>query len=369
MRKSKFTEEQIAFALKQAESGTSVEEVCRKMGVSQATFYLWRKKFGGLGVSELRRLRQLEEENRKLKQLVADLSLDKAMLQDVLGKKALRPAQRKSLAGHLQERYRVGIRRACRLVGLARSSWYHRSSRRDDAPLRKRIQEIAEVRIRYGMWRIYVLLRREGWRVNHKRVHRLYKALGLNLRRKRPRRRKAAAHRLERLVAQRPNACWSMDFVADALFDGRRFRALTVVDNFTKECLAIEVAAQLRSEDVVRVMERLRLQRGLPTRIQTDNGSEFASLAMDRWAYEQQVTLDFSRPGKPTDNPFVESFNGSFRDECLNTHWFLSLEDAREKIENWRQDYNHFRPHSSLGDRCPAEFAGQSHLPTEGRVF
>jgi putative transposase len=160
-----------------------------------------------------------------------------------------------------------------------------------------------------------------------------------------------------------------MDFVADALFDGRRFRALTVVDNFTKECLAIEVAAQLRSEDVVRVMERLRLQRGLPTRIQTDNGSEFASLAMDRWAYEQQVTLDFSRPGKPTDNPFVESFNGSFRDECLNTHWFLSLEDAREKIENWRQDYNHFRPHSSLGDRCPAEFAGQSHLPTEGRVF
>jgi putative transposase len=233
----------------------------------------------------------------------------------------------------------------------------------------KRIQEIADVRIRYGMWRIYVLLRREGWRVNHKRVYRLYNALGLNLRRKRPRRRKAAAHRLERLAVQSPNACWSMDFVADALFDGRRFRALTVVDNFTKECLAIEVAAQLRSEDVVRVMERLRLQRGVPSRIQTDNGSEFASLAMDRWAYEQQVTLDFSRPGKPTDNPFVESFNGSFRDECLNTHWFLSLEDAQLKIENWRQDYNHFRPHSSLGDLCPAEFASQSHSPTEDRVL
>jgi putative transposase len=262
------------------------------------------------------------------------------------------------LAGHLQERYRVGIRRACWLVGLARSSWYHRSRRRDDAPLRKRIQEIAEVRIRYGIWRIYVLLRREGWRVNHKRVHRLYKALRLNLRRKPPRRSKAAAHRLERLVAQRANACWSLGFVDDALFDGRRFRALSAVDNFTEECLAIEVAVQLRSEDVVRVMERLRLQRGLPARIQTDNGSEFASLAMDRWAYEQQVTLDFSRPGKPTDNPFVESFNASFRDECLNTHWFLSLEDARGKIENWRQDYNHFRPHSSLGDRCPAEFAG-----------
>lgn len=156
-----------------------------------------------------------------------------------------------------------------------------------------------------------------------------------------------------------------MDFVSDALFDGRRFRALTVVDNFTKESLAIEVDGQLKGGDVVEVMERLKQERGLPQRIQTDNGSEFISLALDRWAYDHQVTLDYSRPGKPTDNPFIESFNGSFRDECLNTHWFLSLEDARQKIESWRQDYNHVRTHSPLGDITPSEFAARFATPQQ----
>lgn len=261
--------------------------------------------------------------------------------------------------GHLIDRYRVGVRRACGLLQQSRSAWYYHPKENDDEPLLRRMEEIAAVRVRYGFWRIYVLLRREGWPVNHKRVYRLYCQAGLNLRRKRPRRRKAAAHRLERMQPTSPNQCWSMDFVADALFDGRRFRALTVVDNFTKESLAIEVDQQLKGEDVVAVMERLKHPRGLPQRIQTDNGSEFISLALDRWAYEHGVTLDYSRPGKPTDNPFIESFNGSFRDECLNTHWFLSLDDARQKIENWRQDYNHFRTHSSLGDVTPAEFAAR----------
>jgi len=222
---------------------------------------------------------------------------------------------------------------------------------------------IAAARVRYGFWRIFVLLRREGWQVNHKRVYRLYKQAGLNLRSKRPRRRKAAAHRLERPVLSGPNQSWSMDFVADALFDGRKLRALTVVDNFTRESLAIRVGPQLRSDDVLEVVEHLRRVRGTPARIQTDNGSEFASIPMDRWAYEHGVVMDFSRPGKPTDNPFIESFNGSLRDECLNAHWFLSLEDARQKIESWRQDYNQFRPHSSLGDIPPAQFAAKYRIP------
>lgn len=264
--------------------------------------------------------------------------------------------------GHLVDQYRVGVRRACAVVRQSRAGWYYRSKEKDDAPLLRRMEEIATTRVRYGFWRIYVLLRREGWQVNHKRVYRLYRQAGLNLRRKRPRRRKAAAHRLDRIVLSGPNQCWSMDFVADALFDGRRFRALTVVDNFTKESLAIEVDQQLTGEDVVNVMNHLKHQRGLPQRIQTDNGSEFISIALDRWAYDHGVTMDYSRPGKPTDNPFIESFNGSFRDECLNTHWFLSLADAREKIESWRQDYNHFRTHSSLGDITPAEFAAQFAL-------
>lgn len=260
------------------------------------------------------------------------------------------------------DRYRVGVRRACSVVKQSRSAWYYLPRERDDSPLLRRMEEIAATRVRYGFWRIFVLLRREGWTDNHKRVYRLYCQAGLNLRRKRPRRRKAAAHRLERPVLTAPNQCWSMDFVADALFDGRRFRALTIVDNFTKQSLAIKVDQQLNGEDVVAALDQLRHEVGLPQRIQADNGSEFISLVMDRWAYDHGVTMDFSRPGKPTDNPFIESFNGSLRDECLNIHWFLSLDDARQKIESWRLDYNHFRTHSSLGDIPPAEFAARFAL-------
>jgi putative transposase len=147
----------------------------------------------------------------------------------------------------------------------------------------------------------------------------------------------------------RPHPCWSMDFVADNLFDGRNIRALTIVDNYSRQCGTIHVGQSLKGGDVVSVMTRLQQELGLvPKRIQVDNGSEFISKALDRWAYDQQVTLDFSRPGKPTDNPSIESVNGNFRDECLNVHWFLSLADAQEKIEHWRQEYNGFRPHSSL---------------------
>lgn len=149
-----------------------------------------------------------------------------------------------------------------------------------------------------------------------------------------------------------------MDFVADQLFNGRRLRALTIVDNFSRECLGITVEHALKGEDVVATMTRIFYETGrVPQRIQVDNGSEFISKALDKWAYERQVILDFSRPGKPTDNAFIESFNGSFRDECLNTHWFLSLKDAKGKIESWRHDYNEFRPHSSLENLTPEEFA------------
>ena len=154
-----------------------------------------------------------------------------------------------------------------------------------------------------------------------------------------------------------PNALWSMDFVSDALFDGRRLRALTVVDAFTREALAIEVDQGIKGDQVVAVMTRLALIRGAPRTIRVDNGPEFVSKALDRWAYENGVTLDFSRPGKPTDNAFVESFNGRLRDECLNAHWFLSLADAKSKIEAWRRQYNESRPHTALGWLTPQEFA------------
>jgi putative transposase len=242
------------------------------------------------------------------------------------------------------------------LVSLSRSYFYYEPHPRDDRAERARIRELAETRVRYGMWRIHTLLRREGWLINHKKTHRIYCEEGLNLRRRRPRRRVAAAHRMARPEISTVNECWSMDFVADNLFNGQRIRALTVVDNFSRECLAITVDRALRGDDVVATMDHVKSIHGTPKRIQVDNGSEFISKALDLWSYENGVTLDFSRPGKPTDNPFIESFNGSLRDECLNLNWFLSLDDAREKIEAWRVDYNEYRPHQSLNDRTPKEF-------------
>ena len=256
--------------------------------------------------------------------------------------------------------YRVSERRACATVFLQRSVYRYLDQPRDDQAVRQRMKEIAETRVRYGFGRIHILLRREGWRDNHKRTYRIYKEEGLNLRRKRPRRNKTAAHRQQRPLLTGPHQCWSMDFVCDQLFDGRRFRALTLVDNYSRECLEIEVGQNLKGIDVVAVMERIKALRGVvPQRIQVDNGSEFISKALDKWAYDNQVTLDFSRPGKPTDNPFIESFNGSFRDECLNVNWFLSLEDAKEKIRLFKEEYNGFRPHSSLSGLTPNEVVQQ----------
>jgi putative transposase len=240
------------------------------------------------------------------------------------------------------------------------SVYYYKAHRREDHPIRQRIREIAESRVRYGHERIHTLLRREGWKDNHKRTSRIYKEEGLNLRSKRPRRKKSAAHRLERPVLTELYQVLSMDFVSDALFDGRKFRALTIVDNYSRECLAIPSGKSLKGVDVVATLKRLKKERGIvPKRIQTDNGPEFTSKEMGQWAYENKVTMDYSRPGRPTDNPFVESFNGSFRDECLNAHWFLSLEDAAEKIETWRKEYNEYRPHSSLNNLTPMEFVDQ----------
>ena len=181
---------------------------------------------------------------------------------------------------------------------------------------------------------------REGFRDNHKRVYRLYREQGWSLRQKRPKRNKAAQLRQPKKLALHINQIWSMDFVADNLFDGRKLRMLTVVDCYTRESLDIHVDQSLKGEDVVRVLNNIVAARGKPMTIKTDNGSEFISKVMDKWAYERGIELDFSRPGKPTDNAMVESFNGRLRQECLNEHWFMSLQDARHKIEAWRSFYN-----------------------------
>lgn len=229
--------------------------------------------------------------------------------------------------------------------------------------MRIRIRDLAYARVSYGYRRIHVLLRREGWQVNHKRVYRLYREEGLLMRPKKPRRHVSCKRRVERVEAVEPNEGWSMDFMQDQLFDGRRFRLLTLVDNFTRESLAIEVNQGLGGRHVVEALQRVSEQRPLPKTIRVDNGPEFTSKILDQWAYLNGVELDFIRPGKPTENALIESFNGRVREECLNENWFLSIEDAREKIEAWRQHYNHDRPHRALGTLSPAEFIKTLNKP------
>ena len=242
---------------------------------------------------------------------------------------------------------------------MAISTHRYRSIREPRTALRLRIREIAQARVRYGYRKIRVLLNREGWNVGKKLVYRLYREEGLTLRSKRRRGRRAAANHRERCKATAPNQVWSLDFVADQLADGRRFRALTVVDVFTRECLAIEVGQSLKGENVVQVLNRIGMVREAPKMLFCDNGSEFTSQAMDLWGYRAGVRIDFSRPGKPTDNAHVESFNGTFRAECLDAHWFATLAEAKQLIEAWRREYNESRPHRSLGERTPNEFASQ----------
>ncbi|MFV8529294.1 IS3 family transposase, partial [Ralstonia pseudosolanacearum] len=362
--KKRFTEEQIIGVLKEAEAGLKPSELCRKHGISEATYYNWKAKFGGMTVSEAQRLKELEQENNKLKRLLAESMLDNAALKDLLSRKLASPQAKREAVRTLMTERAMGVTRACGLVGISRSLFHYESRRRvDDEALTGRMMAIAAQKRRYGYRRIHVLLQREGWLANHKRIWRLYSKAGLSVR-KRRRKRIAAVERKPLSLPTGPNQSWSMDFVSDGLAYGRRFRCLNVVDDYTRECLAIEVDTSLPGLRVKQVLERLKEMRGLPASITVDNGPEFAGKVLDAWAYEAGVTLSFIRPGKPVENAYIESFNGRFRDECLNEHWFVSMRHARQLIEEWRIEYNTERPHSSLGYLTPVQFA-QGHEQKE----
>ena len=230
--------------------------------------------------------------------------------------------------------------------------------------MRARIKELAAARVRYGYRRIWVLLQREGWQVNPKRVARLYRLEGLSLRAKAPKRRRSCAVRRIRLAATAPNQVWSMDFMHDRLMGEKRrpFRLLTIVDIFTRECLGLEAAPGFRAQKVVEVLARLVATRGKPIAIRCDQGTEFTAEALDQWAYNNGIELDFSRPGKPTDNAFVESFNASVRKELLNTSWFDTIQAARSAARTWRREYNEIRPHRSLANQTPKAFAASAKM-------
>ena len=261
------------------------------------------------------------------------------------------------MARWAQEAYRISERHAARLVKLAIGTLRYQSRKVFDEVLRHRLRELAGTHVRYGYRRLTVLLRREGWHVNAKRIYRLYREEELIVRTKQ--RRKMARRRpVPSGIASRPNQCWSMDFVSDKLGDGRSIRILTVVDQFTRECVGLEADRWMTGGKVAQVLEGAKQERGsLPESITVDNGSEFSGRALEVWAMANEVRLCFIRPGRPVENGFIESFNGRLRDECLNVEWFSTLDDARRKLAKFREHYNHERPHSALADRTPAAFA------------
>ena len=259
---------------------------------------------------------------------------------------------------YLQSHYWVSERRACELSRVSRTTYRYQRKRTPQDALKQRIKELAQTRIRYGDKCIHVLLKREGIHVNHKRVHRLYCELGLQLKPKRPKRHVSSVHRMTPLISARSaNQYWSMDFVSDQFSNRQRFRALTVIDIHTRECLAIKANVSMKGEQVVEVLTKIAANRGVPKGICCDNGSEFSGRLMDLWAYYHKVSMIFSRLGKPTDNAYIESFNGSLRDECLNCHWFENIDQANEVLEAWRIDYNENRPHRALNNCSPCEYA------------
>jgi len=356
MKRSRFSEEQIIGILKEQEAGSRTADVCRRHGVSEATFYKWKAKYGGLEVSEARRLKALEDENARLKKLLAGVRSERGGAARASGKKMVGPAVKREAVAHLREIFAMSERRACRVIAVDRTMVRYRSVRPDDGALRDRLRALAETRRRFGYRRLFIRLRREGERSGITRVYRLYREEGLAVRKRRARR-KAIGARAPILVTARPNARWSLDFVHDQLDNGRRFRVLNIVDDVTRECLAAVPDTSISGARVVRELTALMVQRGRPAMIVSDNGTELTANVVLKWAQDHGVQWHYIAPGRPMQNDYVESFNGRMRDELLNETVFTSIAQARAVISAWKTDYNTTRPHSALGYQTPAAHA------------
>ncbi|HSG03265.1 MAG TPA: IS3 family transposase [Marinobacterium sp.] len=356
--KKRYSEEQIIKAIKEHEAGAKVDDICRQLGISSGTFYNWRSKYAGLEVNEAKRLRELEAENNKLKKLLAEKLLEVDAMKDVLFKKVVKATQRKQVVIHLMQDHKISERAACRLAGIRRSSFRYKAVPRDDAELRARLKELAAKQSAYGYLMLHSLLKTEGLVINKKRTYRIYTEEGLQVRTKK--RKKLTRPRQPLELPTSVNQRWSMDFVSDQLAGGRRFRVLNVVDDYSREMIGQLVSISISGRQVSRFLSQLIEQRGKPKKIICDNGTEFTSKAMFFWSKETSVQLGFIQPGKPTQNAFVESLNGKFRNECLNQHWFRTLDEAKYEIDQWREHYNTVRPHSALGYVSPEEFARQA---------
>ncbi|MFM8857490.1 MAG: IS3 family transposase [Actinomycetota bacterium] len=350
-------------------SGQELDAVCRHLEIAESTWHRWLAQYGGMKASDAKRLKELEAENARLKKLVANQALDIDMLKEIFGGKLLTPNRKRSAVKALRKRFGVSERRACTVVGL------HRSTMRlapppmsnEDAELRAWLRTFSTDRPRWGWRRAAKMARRAGWQVNDKRVRRLWREEGLRVpQRRRKKRLTGIGVVLGAMSPIRPNVIWAMDFQFDTTADGRTLKMLNVIDEFTREALAIAVDRAIDADGVVAVMDNLALQYGSPAYVRFDNGPEFVARAVNDWCRFNSAASLFIDPGSPWQNAWIESFNGRLRDELLNGWRFDSLLEARVIIEDWRRDYNANRPHSAHGELTPTEFALQwttTHQP------
>ncbi|MEW5797869.1 MAG: IS3 family transposase [Bacteroidota bacterium] len=361
MGKQKFTAEQIIAKLHEADvlqsQGKTVAEAVRQIGISDMTYYKWRKAYGGLRVDQAQRLKELEQENQRLRKVVADQTIDISILKEAAPGKLLSPAKKRRAVREIQEETGHSERRVCKVLEQPRSTQRLDHIVSDlDAQITKRIVSLATDYGRYGYRRITAMLRNEGWRVNHKRVERIWRLEGLKVPQKQPKRRRLWLNdgSCIRLRPTQKNHVWSYDFVADRTSEGRKMRMLNIIDEYTRECLSIRIERKITANDVIETLKDLFITRGVPEHIRSDNGPEFVADILRQWLQDLQVKTLLIEPGSPWENGYIESFNGKLRDELLNGEIFDTLTEARVVTERWRKFYNTQRIHSSLGYKPPA---------------
>ncbi|MBU2818318.1 MULTISPECIES: IS3 family transposase [Acidithiobacillus] len=357
MRKSRFSEEKMVSILREADR-EPVGEVAKRHGISEQTIYNWRRHFGSMDTADVKKLRELEQENARLKKMLADRDLEIDVMKEIAAKKLVSAQARRE-----QVRFAVGRglsqRRACALLSVARSALNYTSKMLEkDVPALGAMNVLSAQYPRFGYRRVHVFMERQGFQMGHGRAWRLWSKGNLQVPRKRPRKR-VVGSRPRPCIPRGPGQVWAYDFVHDACANGQKIKCLTVIDEFTKISLAIDVAGSIRSGRVVEVLSQLVSVHGAPRYVRSDNGPEFVSRAILRWARSENIDLALSDPGKPWQNGVDESFNGKFRDECLSLEWFRNRTEAKVVIEQWRRHYNEVRPHSSLGYRTPNEFVQQ----------
>ncbi|MEP1142411.1 MAG: IS3 family transposase [Henriciella sp.] len=337
--------------------GETIGHAVRAIGVSEQSYYRWRKEYGGLQIGQAKRMKDIEKENARLRPAVSDLTLDNQILQEVVRGKFLSPSRKRIAVDHVVEELGVSVRRACRVVGQHRSTQRRvPTPRADEAALTDAIINLAERFGRYGYRRITALLNEDIWSVSEGRVYRIWRREGLKVPQKQPKRGRLWLNdgSCVRLRPAYKGHVWSYDFVQDRTHDGKVFRMLCVIDEFTRECLAIRVERKLNSRDVLDTLGELFVEHGPPEHIRSDNGPEFIATALREWLEKLNVRTLYIEPGSPWENGYCESFNSKLRDELLAREIFYDLREAQVLIENWRLFYNTARPHSSIGYKPPA---------------